>query len=355
MRLKKNVKTIIVIVIAIAILTALGLFKMYVEKQNKVPENDPNLVGNTAGNIYNNGLFVEADGMVFFSNPYDGGAIYSMTTTQDNIKKVVGGHNSFLNLAGSFIYYYSSTSGEQSGLGYVRNGRGFYRSSLDGKKTYTLSKAETDSMILVGNHLYYTAFEEDPSKKDQAIVSIHSVTTGNENENTIINEHVKLGGYSNGNLYYAGMDKDHFLHSYNTGTGASSVVFEEYVYLPIISNGYVYYLDLNDNYKLKKYSLLDGSITLIANERVDTYNLYDDVIYYQNVDKDAYALKRVNIDGSGLEIVKTGVFNNINITSNYVYFTEFGNVTPIYQTSTHGSVNVSTFDGAMRAVIDSQK
>lgn len=351
MRLKKNAKIIITILIIALILIALGLLKYFIQKMDKVPENDPNLVGNSSGNIYNGGYYAEADGTVFFSNPYDGGSLYSMSPREENIKKVAGGNISFINIAGNFVYYYSATSGEQNGLGYVRNGRGFYRTSLDGRKTYSLAKTETDSMLLVGNHLYYTAFEEDPVNKDQAIVTVHSVTTANEDDHQIIGEHVKLGGYDNGSLYYSGINSDHNLYSYNTGTKSVSTVFDQYVYLPIISSGYVYYLDLTDEYKLKRYSLYDGNIETIVNERVDTYNLYENVIYYQNVDPDNYALKRVNTDGTGLEIVKEGVYRNINITSNYVYFTKFNNDIPVYHTPTFGAVNVTTFDAAVNAVM----
>lgn len=350
MRLKKNVKIAIVVLIIILIVAILAIVKHFIEKSQLVPDNDPNLVGNTAGNLYNGGLFVEGDGVVYFSNPYDGGSLYSMSSNERDVKKIASGNVSFINLAGQYIYYYTSTSGDQNGLGYVRNGRGFYRTSLDGSKTYSLTKAESDSMILVGNHLYFTSFEEDPNHADMAIVTVHSVTTNNEDDHAILNQHVKLGGYSGGNLYYSGIDEDHYLYSYNTGTGASSVVFDKYVYLPIVSGSNVFYLDLEDDYKLKKYSLNDGSITTIADERVDTYNVYGDIIYYQNVDPDGYALKRVLADGTGLEIVKTGVYKNINITSNYVYFTDFGNDVPVYHIPTYGGYEVTTFDAALSAV-----
>lgn len=350
MKTKSTIKVIIVISVIILVLVGITILQKFVDSGNRAPENDPNLIGNTQGNLYNGGYFTQKDDIIYFSNAYDGGSIYSMTATEGDVKKIVSGKTSFLNIAGDYIYYYSSTSGEQTGLGYIRNGRGFFRSSLDGKKTFTLAKAETDSMILVGNHLYFTNFEEDPSNPNQALVTIHSITLNNEDDKMLIKQHAKLGGYSNGNIYYSGIDNDHYLYSYNIGTGATNTVFNEYVYLPIVYGGYVYYLDLNDEYKLKKYSLADQSITTIVDERVDTYNLYNDIIYYQNVDPNGYALKRIYTDGTGLETVKEGVFTNINITSHYVYFNEFKNEVPIYHTPTFGNVNVTAFTSAMEAV-----
>lgn len=350
MRLKKEVKIALVIIIIILVFVLLALLKSFLAARDKVPENDPNVAGNTTGNIYNGGYFVESNSTVYFANPYDNGNIYVMDSDQQNIHRLFGGNNSFLNIAGNYLYCYSASSGAQNDLGYVLNGRGLYRSRIDGKKTYSLTKCETDSMILVGNHLYYTVFEDDSKNKDQAIVTVHSVTTGNEDEKTVINEHVKIGGYNSGILYYNGMDNDHYLHGYNIASGTSSDIFNESVYLPTVYNGYIYYLDLNDHYHLKRYSLSDESIEVIVDERVDLYNLYGDIIYYQNCNPDDYALKRVYTDGTGLEVVANGVYKNICATSSYVYFTEFNNELPLYCTPTYGPVNVTTFDAALQAV-----
>jgi hypothetical protein len=119
----------------------------------------------------------------------------------------------------------------------------------------------------------------------------------------------------------------------------------------------VYYLDSNDDYHLKAYNLGDGSIFTIADERCDSFNQYHDWIYYQTVvadDPEGYALKRIHTDGSGMETVRMGVHRNISITSDYVYFRDFGSDVPIYRTPTNGSVNVTNFDQAASAVIATQ-
>ena len=79
------------------------------------------------------------------------------------------------------------------------------------------------------------------------------------------------------------------------------------------------------------------------------------MIYYQNCDPDNYALKRIHTDGTGEEIVRTGVFQNINMTSEYVYFTSFQNDLPVYQTPTFGAVEVTTFDAALEAASSQMK
>ena len=57
----------------------LAVFVIYNIVTNRIPMNPEGTVGNTAGNLNNRGLFCEYDGLVYFSNAYDRGALYSMT------------------------------------------------------------------------------------------------------------------------------------------------------------------------------------------------------------------------------------------------------------------------------------
>lgn len=346
--MKSKLKLIIFIVIVVAAIAEIIVIKQKKANEAKVPHNDPYLVGNTAGNIYNRGLFAESNGKVYFANPYDGYKLYVMNPDQSNCKKLADGTASYLNVLNSYIYYYTSTPGENSGLGYVRNGRGLFRTSTDGKKTFSLTKAESDSLIAVGDNIYFTDYEADEAN-DRAIVTVHKTTTSNKGNDEIIDQHIKLGGYNNGELYYGGINGNHYLYAYDTINDDIRVVADINVYLPIVEGDKVYYLDLDDNYKLKVYSLSDGSIQVLTEDRVDTYNLYDSVIFYQTVEKNNYQLKRIYTDGTGEETIRNGVFKDINITSTYTYFTEFGSDYPVYQIETFGYGNVTTFDAAKKA------
>ncbi len=50
--------------------------------------------------------------------------------------------------------------------------------------------------------------------------------------------------------------------------------------------------------------------------------------------------------------MREGVYQNINITSEYVYFNSFNESTPVYKTYTYGPVNVTTFDAAREAALE---
>ncbi len=351
--MKKTVRTVLVIVIIVVIIGLLVLIRVLSDRSAQIPENDPAAIGNTPGNLYNGGTFCESDGKIYFSNPYDGGTIYVMNSDQSDIHKLVSGSDSMINAVNGYIYYFSTSASDGSGLGYVRNGRGIYRVDASGKTNVLLSRVTTDSMMLYGNRLYYTNFGENPSNEDTALVTVDSVSTDGKTTASYLRDHPKLGCAANGVVYYAGMGADHHLYALRPESGDAVEVCALNMYLPIVQGDQVYFLDMDDSLKLKVYSLTNNSVQTLSNETIDAYNLYGDIIYFQTVDMTGgsnYALKRMRVDGSNEEIVRAGTAAGIQITEKYVYFHDFANDTPIYQTPTYGSVNVTTFAGASEAV-----
>ena len=114
-------------------------------------------------------------------------------------------------------------------------------------------------------------------------------------------------------------------------------------------------MDVENNYRLCRYNFTTGTEEVLTEDRVDTYNLCDAYIYYQKNDATNPALKRMGLDGSNPEEIRSGNYSKINITSQYVYFEQFGSETPVYHTPTYGAINVETFDAAQRAAVDNMR
>ena len=72
--MKKTLPLVIIAVLA-AIFVIIGIFD---HQTNKIHYNTSYVNGNTAGNLYNAGLFCESNGTIFFSNPDDDYRLYSM-------------------------------------------------------------------------------------------------------------------------------------------------------------------------------------------------------------------------------------------------------------------------------------
>lgn len=338
---QKNIVIISITCVIFIVLIALFILSSH------IPLNDAATVGNTAGNLNNNGYFCEYDGRVYFANAYDGYSLYSMNPDETDIKKLHSGATSYINAGGSYLYYVAAGGTDDGGSGAFRGAYGIYRSRLNGRGVTGMDRCHVGGMQLCGSYLYYIKVDSDTA------ISLEKLRIDKKDKKTVNPDAIiNPACYADGRIYYGGTDEDHFLYALDTASDTASVVWEGNLWNPILQNGYVYYMDIPNNYRLCRYSLYDNVVEILTEDRVDLFNVYENYIYYQTSSRTAPALKRMLIDGSAQEIVASGVYQNINITSQYVYFNAFGEPAPVYRTSTFGAVNVAAFDGAMQAALE---
>ena len=110
-----------------------------------------------------------------------------------------------------------------------------------------------------------------------------------------------------------------------------------------INDGYIYFMDVENNYQIHRYNPSTGEEQTLTYDCVENFNVYDNCIYYQQFSQTSPALMRMFTDGSNVEIIAYGNFENINLTSQYAYYTEYGSSTPLYHQSLWGPVNPSVF------------
>lgn len=341
--MKKNVKAILFGIIFLVIFIVLIFFAFKKDKITPIPAGT---VGNTPGNANNGGLFCEYNGIVYFSNPYDGGALYSMSPDESNMKRLIHADVAYINAGGDYLFYYQEGASGTSGLGYVRSSDGLFRATLNGKKVTNLSDDLIFNIQLIDNNLYYLT-------SDSTGPSFYKLSVDGEKEEVLTNTGWNFAGaMSDGTVFYNGTENNHYLYRYDTATGSSSVAWQGNVWYPIYNEGYVYYLDVSDNYKLCRYSLNNDVVEVLTHDRVDCFNLAGVYLYYQKNSTDEPALKRMTLDGQNVEIVAEGNYTNINVTSSYVYFTTFGSEIPVYRTPVNGPVSVSTFSTALDAAME---
>lgn len=123
---------------------------------------DPNTTGNTAGNLLNGGKFCEADGRIYYADPYDNDSLYVTDDKLQKSTKLHGDTVSYLNVAGDYIFYTrrndrkSVTGGNVLALSKA----GLFRLTTDGKNMGKLYDDPTQSVCLYGNYLYYQHYDE---------------------------------------------------------------------------------------------------------------------------------------------------------------------------------------------------
>ena len=88
----------------------LGLLIFLYILSNRVAPVPEGTVGNSAGNLYNGGMFCEYNGKVYFANPYDGNAMYVMDTDGSHMKKLIATSVSNICAGGKYLFYFQNTS-----------------------------------------------------------------------------------------------------------------------------------------------------------------------------------------------------------------------------------------------------
>ena len=314
---------------------------IYKSEKVVIPEGT---IGATAGNINNLGLFCEYNGKVYFSNSYDEGCLYVMDPEQTNVKKLYNLKVKYINAGGNFLFFYGDTVTQSTGLGSVVAKPGMYMIKNDGSKLSALTKDATGSMILSGSKIFYEHYLRDFG----TVLSVMDLKTKkSENlQEAMINP---ACAYSD-KIYFNGVTENHHLFTLDTNTYEIKDIWGGEVWNPIVSDGYVYYMDVMNDYRLCRYSLSSNTIEILTKDRIDFFNIYSNVIFYQKSSATAPSLHRMLADGSSNEVIAEGVYNNINMTSTYTYFGEFGNYYTTYCTPTFGPANVTEFTNAKMAI-----
>lgn len=336
----KNI--VILVVIAILLVTSVILSN----RLNRIPANTPGTTGNTAGNLINNGLFCEDDGVVYFANPYDDWQLYSMTPYCTDIREVWNVPVKYINAGGKYLYYYQDAGSQNTGFGYLGNMLGLYRIKKTGKDNKSLDKQPSGILKLVDDTLFYQHYDNIEG------MNLYQVNTDGSGKEMIIEAIVNPACTSNHTIYYSNPEENFILTAYDTDLRTISRVYEGKLYNPILLDNYMYYMNVADDYALYRYDMNDGNIEKLTTDRVDVYNICSDYIYYQKNDTAEPALKRMRPDGSEVEVVAVGNYTNINITSSYTYFIAFGEDVPMYRTPTAGEINVTEFTEAAAVVIE---
>lgn len=330
--MSKKVKYTLIVVLLFAVFAALLLVNWFL---GRIPLNPPGTVGNTPGNINNAGLFCESEGMVYFSNPLDGGSLYSMTVDEQDVTRLGSSPVRNILAGGKYLYYFQSMASGETGLGYVRSRNSFNRCLKSGKDAVSLVTDVVISGQLVDNYLYLlTAGDPTPV--------FYKLKIDKSDKQVLAEYQVNPACARDGVIYYNGTQSNHYLYALNTNGDTVSEVWAGNLWYPCLEGNYLYYMDVANNYRLCRYDMNQKVVEVLTNDRVDCFNVGGGYIYYQHSSSTAPALKVMGTDGSNPAVVAEGNYTNINMTSRYVYFQEFGEESSLYH-SPLGSSSYSSF------------
>ncbi len=312
--MKKNF-TYILVILAFIIITGGLMLLNYFDK--RIAPNPPGTVGNSAGNINNGGLFCEQDGMVYFANPADNNALYSMTVDEQNLTKLYPGNVVNILSAGDYLYFFQKEPNASSNLGNLRVTHAFYRTDLKGKDVTNMTGDVVVTAQLVNDSLYMlTSTKDGPS--------FYKMGTDKSDKTVLASYVVNPACAKDGVIYYNGTGTNHYLYALNTSNDVQSELWRGNIWYPVLEGDYFYFLDVENDYRLCRFAYSQNVVEVLTQDRVECFNVGNGYIYYQCNSLSAPALKMMRTDGSDVTVLAEGNYTAIHMTSKYVYFKAFG-------------------------------
>ena len=320
--MNKRLKNVLIAVIVICVIVIAVLL---IKISSRIPENPPDYTGNTAGNIYNRGLFAEDESYIYFANLADKFRLYRATHDLDDIVCIHRDSVEYLNPdAASYFMYYSRINYRQNTYGnnvFDILDTGIYRLQLKNDALTRLYPEACGAVMLGGNTLFYQAHGEDGN------FDLYTLPVLNEDEKAtrLTADYITPANFKDGYLYYAGVTEDHSLYALLSETGNTSRVAEIDCYQPIVTSNGTYFLSQAHDYSLFYLPNTSDTATLITDDRISSYNLSKDgrTLFYQVDDGKNNRLCRYDISSTKETELVSGDYKNLNTVSDYLFFTDF--------------------------------
>lgn len=320
-KLKKTV-IIILMILFIIIMALLGL------NSSKTVFNEENISGNTPGNLFNGGLFREYDDKIYFSNYKDNGSLYVMDLDRKNFKKLSNDYVGHINVLGKYIYYIRNNKNKDTNSESVLNfnSNGIFRMNLNGENMNMLYDKPSTFINVHGNYVYYQHYDKEG-------LTFYSVNIDGTEEKKISSEPIMPISIIDNTLYYSKTGDTNLINRMHVnGESATTIYQNENTYAPVVHDNYIYFISISDHYRIKRIQLDGSNPETVVDESCSTFNISDDgnYLYYQVDDTVNNRLCIMNLQTGEENTIADGDYKQINITSNYVYFTDFNEYNTYY-------------------------
>ena len=108
--------------------------------------------------------------------------------------------------------------------------------------------------------------------------------------------------------------------------------------MPIVKGDFIYYMDCEDSYSLARVELSTGEKITLADDWVDCFNVHNGTVYFQRNGKTP-ALCSVRTDGSNYTVLKEGVFTEINVAGDLIFFKDYASEQFYKMTTKYGWIS----------------
>lgn len=333
-------KTIVRLLITLTAATALLVVILCAFSNDRTYYDNENTSGNTAGNIYNGGLFCERDGKIFFSYDRAGGALYVMDSDLTGLKKLRNDKAVFINVDDNYIYYVRANDINNSNAEYMMfYNSGVYRIKRNGSELKAYTSDPSSYLTLKDNNIYFQKYDVA-----NGFGLYKYRIDGGLDRQLVKNESIPVN-ISDNRLYFIDRAQNQSIRMIDLNSFVTYQAYEGSYSQPIFKDGYIYYMDAEDNNKIYRMNIDGSGKELLVNSRCSTYNITNSGIYlyYQVDDHAGNGIYRLKLDTRESAMLQSGDYKQINVTEKYVFFRDMDS-SNTYAISADGYAEVSVFD-----------
>lgn len=314
-------KKVITILLIILVLAAGVGFGVYHHKSNETKFNDDYINGNTAGNLYNAGIFcTAADGTIYFANPSDSSKLYSMNSDGSDLTKISDDVATFINADDNYIYYVRNNPVFTEPFSFLTiNTDSLCRLDRSKhKKSILLDSSASLYASLVGNKIYYLHYD------DKDFTTFYEVGIDGADSHQVDKTPYRPCSVVGQYIYFNGVSNDHNIWRFDTVTDTSELVLKGNYYMPAVIGDTIFFLDNENNYTLA--STVSPAVRPSqhsATTALTVITLQETIFISSCNSTSTPALCRMKTDGSDYTVIAEGNYTNINATETDVYFRDF--------------------------------
>ncbi len=321
-------KLITRVILTLTILTVVAAAGIYYYNLDRTYYNSDDEIGNTAGNIYNGGLFCQQDDMIYFSNINAGGKLFVTTDTLSSFQQVSRDKAVYINADDDYIYYIQSSSTKENTKNNLMNyyNTGAYRINHNGTNLMAFTADPSAYLTLKGNYVYLQKYNVDYG------LCLYRYKIDNTEERLLFKDAVIPTKAEGDHLYFSGNSKALNIHSMDLRSYTSHPMLEGSYLYPIFFENYIYYIDTNDNNHLYRMNQDGSEPTKLVSQHCSTYNITSSgkYLYYQVDNKKTKGIHRLNLATMKDELMLSGEYQQINVTKEYVFFQDIEGANTYY-------------------------
>jgi hypothetical protein len=305
------------------ILTGAAILGLFIYTHGRTYSNSEDEIGNTAGNIYNGGLFCEQGNKIYFSNDYDKGSLYSMNLDCTEVNKISDDIAAYINADDNYLYYSRANNKNQNSSDFftMLNNNGVYRIYHNGTRLKAFTGNPGGFLMLKGNYLYFQAYDAENG------LCLYRYNISTVLDKLLLKDSVIPAVVTGNHIYYTAASKENTISAIDLSSYTAKTKYQGSFAYPIFQGDYIYYIDMEKNNQIYRMNRDGSNPTLLVKKNCTTYNISNSgkYLYYQMDAKKDHRICRLDLETMENETLLKGQYKQINVTKYYVFFRDIKN------------------------------